>query len=139
MDRSRRHLRSLLVLLLLVSVVSAASSASFCKCTCFSKSIIIALNEDSDKSGQKKARKTCNDCNKKFCLEYDLPNCSNAGPDDVTTTCFQRDSAKDQAFVLIFIIATVGLLVYAAIRPWLQKTIEVRTTFGVITLGLRRR
>ena len=37
----------------------------------------------------------------------------------------ERDSAKDQAFVLIFIVATVGLLLYAALRPWLQKTVDV--------------
>ena len=40
------------------------------------------------------------------------------------TTCFKRDSAKDEAVVFIFIVATVGLLVYAAIRPWVEKWAE---------------
>ena len=42
------------------------------------------------------------------------------------TTCFQRDSAKDEAVVFIFIVATVGLLVYAALRPWIERWAEVR-------------
>lgn len=33
----------------------------------------------------------------------------------------ERDSAKDQAVVFIFMFATVGLLIYAAIRPWVEK------------------
>lgn len=37
----------------------------------------------------------------------------------------ERDSAKDQAVVYIFIIATVGLLSYAAIRPWVEQWTEV--------------
>jgi hypothetical protein len=37
----------------------------------------------------------------------------------------ERDSAKDEAVVFIFIFATVGLLVYAAVRPWLEKWLEV--------------
>jgi hypothetical protein len=42
----------------------------------------------------------------------------------VLTTCFQRDSAKDEAVVFIFIFATVGLLVYAAVRPWVESWAE---------------
>ena len=42
------------------------------------------------------------------------------------TTCFQRDSAKDQAVVFVFIGATVGLLGWAALRPWVEGWREVR-------------
>jgi hypothetical protein len=38
----------------------------------------------------------------------------------------ERDSAKDEAVVFIFIFATVGLLIYAAVRPWAEKWAEVR-------------
>jgi hypothetical protein len=38
----------------------------------------------------------------------------------------ERDSSKDEAVVFIFIFATVGLLVYAAIRPWVERWAEVR-------------
>lgn len=43
---------------------------------------------------------------------------------DVFTTCFQRDSFKDEAVVWIFIVATVGLLLWAAIRPWVQRWLD---------------
>lgn len=42
------------------------------------------------------------------------------------TTCFQRDSAKDQAVVFIFIGATVGLLGWAGLRPWIEGWREAR-------------
>jgi uncharacterized membrane protein YadS len=38
----------------------------------------------------------------------------------------ERDSAKDQAVVFIFIFATVGLLSYAAVRPWIEQWAAVR-------------
>lgn len=40
----------------------------------------------------------------------------------------ERDSRKDEAVVFIFIVATVGLLGWAAIRPWVAKWYEVRLT-----------
>ena len=40
-------------------------------------------------------------------------------------TSIERDSAKDQAVVFIFIIATVGLLGWALLRPWLGIWIQV--------------
>lgn len=33
---------------------------------------------------------TCNDCNRKFCLNYELPTCKGAKEDDVFTTCFRK-------------------------------------------------
>lgn len=41
------------------------------------------------------------------------------------TSCFQRDSAKDQVVVLVFIAATVGLLGWAGLRPWVEGWKEV--------------
>lgn len=63
----------------------------------------------------------CNDCNRQFCLDYNLPICKGAAMEDVFTTCFQRDSRKDEAVVFIFIFATAGLLIWAAIKPWVGK------------------
>lgn len=31
----------------------------------------------------------CNDCNRRFCLDYDLPVCKDAEDEDVFTTCFR--------------------------------------------------
>ncbi|KAL3465397.1 hypothetical protein BJX64DRAFT_65079 [Aspergillus heterothallicus] len=131
------------------SLALSSSPASFCKCTCFSNSTIIPLDpdkgdssfnnalrllarsEDLDSLNDKRAGNyrslSCNDCNRKFCLGYDLPTCKGAKEEDVFTTCFQRDSRKDQAIVFIFIIATGSLLVWAVFRPWVQKWIEVGT------------
>ncbi|KAF2135624.1 uncharacterized protein K452DRAFT_313844 [Aplosporella prunicola CBS 121167] len=137
--------------------LSRAAPASFCKCTCFSNSTIIQLNglstspangySSSSGSGssyssgsgyslknvftQRKSKptkeRTCNDCNRQFCLEKNnLPICKGATEEDVMTTCFQRDSTKDQAVVLIFIISTGSLLVYAAVRPYIER-IQERT------------
>ena len=85
----------------------------------------------------------CNDCTRQFCLDYNLPICKKATMEDVFTTCFrmshgcyrggnigadgtaERDSRKDEAVVFIFIIATVGLLVWAAAKPWITKGLHV--------------
>ena len=37
----------------------------------------------------------------------------------------ERDSRKDEAVVFIFIFATAGLLIWAAIKPWVGKWIDV--------------
>lgn len=39
------------------------------------------------------------------------------------TTCFQRDSRKDQIVVLTFIAVTVGLLGWATVRKVMEKKI----------------
>lgn len=33
---------------------------------------------------------SCNDCNRKFCLNYELPTCKGAKEEDVFTTCFRE-------------------------------------------------
>jgi hypothetical protein len=47
----------------------------------------------------------------------------------------ERDSAKDQAVVFIFILATGGLLVWAAVRGWaggwMERMRERRTYIPV--------
>ena len=60
-------------------------------------------------------------CNRAFCLEQHLPICKDAEEKDVFTTCFQRDSRKDQIVVLSFITGTVGLLVWSAVRKVREK------------------
>lgn len=37
----------------------------------------------------------------------------------------ERDSRKDEAVVFIFIFATAGLLIWAALKPWVEKWVEV--------------
>jgi len=47
---------------------------------------------------------------------------------EMLTDTPERDSAKDQAVVYIFIFATVGLLSYAAVRPWIDQWAAVSVT-----------
>ncbi|KAI4267365.1 MAG: hypothetical protein LQ337_008385, partial [Flavoplaca oasis] len=78
---------------------------------------------EKDETGEKKKeyrKKTCNDCNKQYCLSQGLKICEGKAMEDVWTTCFQRDSRKDEAVVFIFIFATAGLLIYAAVKPWID-------------------
>ncbi|KAJ5658107.1 uncharacterized protein N7484_001756 [Penicillium longicatenatum] len=39
---------------------------------------------------QKYRALSCNDCNRKFCLNYELPTCKGAKEEDVFTTCFRK-------------------------------------------------
>ena len=49
-----------------------------------------------------------------------------SAPDQAPTDrTIERDSAKDQAVVYIFILLTIGLLVYAAVRPYIEKRMDV--------------
>lgn len=101
---------------------------SFCKCTCFSNSTIIPLSSHSsaDKSSPHLSLRapaaTCANCNRAFCVSQRLPICKDAEEKDIFTTCFQRDSRKDQIVVVTFIMVTAGLLGWAAVR----KILEIR-------------
>ncbi|KAJ5936409.1 hypothetical protein N7454_005044 [Penicillium verhagenii] len=81
-------------------------------------------DHDISPRAQKYRALSCNDCNRKFCLNYELPTCKGAKEEDVFTTCFQRDSRKDEAVVFIFIFATGGLLVWALAKPWIERYLE---------------
>lgn len=47
----------------------------------------------------------------------------------------ERDSRKDEAVVFIFIFATAGLLIWAAIKPWVRKWVDVSSICGTSRLG----
>lgn len=108
---------------------ACTAPTSFCKCTCFGNSTIVALDAPAATSKPnlelrpRASKKSCNDCNRQFCLSYSF--CKGEKEENVFTTCFQRDSTKDQVVVLAFIAATVGLLGYAGLRPWIDQWREV--------------
>ncbi|KAF7856836.1 hypothetical protein EAF04_009598 [Stromatinia cepivora] len=124
-----RGIYFLLILCMLILSTIAASPPSFCKCTCFTNSTIIPLSSHSSSSSDKSDPKhdsrapaaTCTMCNRAFCLAQRLPICKEAEEKDVFTTCFQRDSRKDQIVVLTFIAGTLGLLGWAAVRKVVDK------------------
>ncbi len=113
---------------------------SYCKCTCFGNSTIVALDAPSTTSKPnlelrpRASKKSCNDCNRQFCLGYSF--CKGEKEEKVFTTCFQRDSTKDQVVVLAFIAATVGLLGYAGVRPWVDQWREVSHPTSILKLIL---
>ena len=43
----------------------------------------------------------CNDCNRQFCLDYNLPICRGAGMEDVFTTCFRGCSPSLSSCILL--------------------------------------
>lgn len=102
-------------LLLTVVVQARQQPTSYCKCICFTNSTIIPLNspppsasssaaavflnprnaengdEDTDGDGTTHHKHlTCSDCNRAFCLDYNLPICKNAKEEDVFTQCFRK-------------------------------------------------
>ncbi|KAK4940566.1 hypothetical protein LTR10_019325 [Elasticomyces elasticus] len=138
-----------------IPITAKSTATSFCKCICFNNSTIIALNpptsstraehnnllavrsaaEDDDSSANPPVssprphhKLTCADCTRAFCLDYNLPICKNAREEDVFTSCFQRDSLKDETVVVVFIFATAGLLAWALVKPWVDRLKE-RNTF----------
>ena len=144
-----RHLLTTLLLLTLTPpTLSARSTAtSFCKCICFNNSTIIALNPPSPSPSHPTSPRSpnplppskphpvtrdspshlsCSNCNRAFCLEQNLRICKEAKEEDVFATCFQRDSVKDETVVIVFLIATIGLLGWAAVRPWVERVREGR-------------
>lgn len=103
----------------------------FCKCTCFTNSKIIQLSANSPSSSPRELEDragspSCSMCNRAFCREQRLPICKDAEEEDIFTTCFQRDSRKDQIVVITFIVSTLGLLGWAGVR----KIIEKRKSLG---------
>lgn len=119
--QAMRLLPPLLVLILsLTPLISARQEpTSYCKCICFANSTIIPLNsspstthshpalarseqlderapaEPSSSSTPAKHHKlTCNDCNRAFCLDYNLPICRDAKEEDVFATCFRKSQSQ---------------------------------------------
>ncbi|KAF3926153.1 hypothetical protein ABW21_db0202668 [Orbilia brochopaga] len=121
MPRARPNhflLQLLLCLSFLLALAAAADPLSYCKCTCGQASIIIPLDHDDPKA------LTCLDCNRSFCRSSNINICDGKKEEEISTSCFQRDSVKDEAVVLIFISATVVLLIYAAVKPWVSAWLD---------------
>ncbi|KAK3381908.1 hypothetical protein B0H63DRAFT_215875 [Podospora didyma] len=125
---------------------TSTAAPTFCKCTCFTNSTIIPLGPQGGQNPsppaaaakapaskavgslqekeKRAASSSCTQCNRAFCLNYNLPICKGAEEKDVVTSCFQRDSRKDQIIVWGFILGTAGLLGWAG----LKRVLELRET-----------
>ncbi|KAK1981842.1 hypothetical protein LZ30DRAFT_591851, partial [Colletotrichum cereale] len=108
------------------------AAPTFCRCTCFKNSTIIALGPQhpDGQSGTAPSRRdlpssdiharaastSCSQCTKAFCLSRGIDFCRDAIEENVQTMCFQRDSNKDRFIVWGFILGTAGLLGWAALK-----------------------
>ncbi|CAG8689778.1 3403_t:CDS:2, partial [Acaulospora morrowiae] len=108
------------ILLLNIQSTLSANVISFCKCACAENITIRALE----------AAQTCSDCNRAFCIGILDKNCTaidslqgevGKGTSQVTATCFERDSYKDEVIVYLYIIITSGLLFTAIAKPFVEK------------------
>ncbi|KAK9467827.1 hypothetical protein V1512DRAFT_120536 [Lipomyces arxii] len=116
---TRLWLLNVMAMLVNLSTVKAASS--FCKCTCFRNSTIVRMPDELS------ATQACLECTRQWCLDYNLPICKDALLEtDVTTTCFQRDSVKDESIVIVFIIVAGGLTAWSLAKLGLTKWQERR-------------
>ncbi|ORZ00385.1 hypothetical protein BCR43DRAFT_485131 [Syncephalastrum racemosum] len=108
----------LVVLALLITVCQAADPVFFCKCFCGSNSTIFELSP--------LETKPCSNCTKQFCLDNVQDGICDGIADetcpsnDFRTTCFARDSYKDESIVWLFLALTAGLLFSAAVKPYYE-------------------
>lgn len=127
------------------------AAPTFCKCTCFTNSTIIPLGPQHAKPvdgnpppssrnaaaavpnplkninlDTRASSSSCTQCNRAFCLDYNLPICKGAEEKDVVAMCFQRDSRKDQIIVWCFLLGTAGLLGWTAV----QRALHLRDAAG---------
>ncbi|KAI6525595.1 hypothetical protein MCOR05_009361 [Pyricularia oryzae] len=82
------------------------------------------------------ASSSCTQCNRAFCLQYNLPICKGATEKDVVTQCFARDSRKDQLIVWAFILGTGGLLGWAGLKRALEHQQHRREAAGGMGAGV---
>ncbi|KAH6842669.1 hypothetical protein B0I37DRAFT_448108 [Chaetomium sp. MPI-CAGE-AT-0009] len=170
---------AIVLLLAVLATLASATVPSFCKCTCFQNSTIIALGpqhdnqpaappppppkkppsssnlpaaassssssiappqsqptsparaateaaENANPLHPRESSTSCKQCNRAFCMKYNLPICKDAEEKDIKTSCFQRDSPKDRVIVWGFLLGTAGLLGWAALRRVIDSARERR-------------
>ncbi|KFH63514.1 hypothetical protein MVEG_10923 [Podila verticillata NRRL 6337] len=116
-------LLALLCLLSLLQTSLAANPISFCKCVCGQEYHIIPLPKDASQPIFGGSAKACGACTKQYCLNNSPEICKGIGTgegDELVTSCFERDSYKDQFIVYLFLTITLGLLGFASLQPFVK-------------------
>ncbi|CAG8517244.1 12409_t:CDS:2 [Dentiscutata erythropus] len=67
-------------------------------------------------------KENCSEANGKFAGE--LGTGKEGCEIQVTATCFERDSNKDEAIVYFYITITIGLLITAFVKPFVEKFLK---------------
>ena len=118
-----------------IPTVDAANPISFCKCVCGSNITIFPISDTPQPED-------CQKCTKAYCLVKQLKFCSGGGANnELTATCFQRDSWKDEIVVKSFIFVA-GTLIFIALwqkyasRAWLW--LGVKRYCATLSLVWRR-
>lgn len=112
---------SLLACLTIWPIALSSAALSYCKCTCDKHSFIMTLNEPGMSS--------CQDCTRQLCTQQAPTECledtQNPAQSNIVTECFQRESAKDETIVILFLLVTVSLLIHAMlVKPYLNARRE---------------
>ncbi|KAG0306962.1 hypothetical protein BGZ98_001384 [Dissophora globulifera] len=113
-----------LCLIALLQLTFAANPVSFCKCVCGQEKSITALPRDTQHPIFGGSSKACGGCTKQYCLDINPDMCKGVGTgegDELITSCFERDSYKDQFIVYLFLTITFGLLGFAGFQPFLSE------------------
>ncbi|CAO3657070.1 unnamed protein product [Mucor hiemalis] len=110
----------------LISLAQGADIKMFCKCFCGSNSTIFEIPTANSKP--------CANCTKQFCLDNvkdgicdGIANAT-CPSNDFKTACFARDSYKDEIIVRSFLIITIGLVLFALIRPYFNQWLKDRAS-----------
>lgn len=113
--------RILILALVIITLFSTFSEAysQICRCDCGTNYKIVELPDEG--LGYTAA---CTNCTKKFCLSQNFTICEGVDEMLVSSSCFQRESLKEQLFIYTFIIITTGLLLYATVMPFAQEKIN---------------
>lgn len=93
-------------LLLLVHSIPAAAYTQLCRCNCGANYTVLSVP-------------VCTNCTRQFCIKS-VGICQKdwVTLDQVTTSCFQRESFKDKFFIYSFILVTSCLLIYASVQHY---------------------
>lgn len=93
-------------LLLLVHSIPAAAYTQLCRCNCGANYTVLSVP-------------VCTNCTRQFCIKsVEICQKDWVTLDQVTTSCFQRESFKDKLFIYSFILVTSGLLIYASVQHY---------------------
>ncbi|KAK3804899.1 MAG: hypothetical protein J3Q66DRAFT_361389 [Benniella sp.] len=130
---------SALCLSVLLQIALAANPISFCKCVCGQEKSISPLPRDAQHPIFGGSSKACGACTKQYCLALKPDMCKGVGTgvgDELVTSCFERDSFKDQFIVYLFLTITFGLLGYAGLQPFLKGLWQNRQQRAYTTVPL---
>lgn len=106
-----------MLIAVLTSFNMVLAALSYCHCSCAKNTTLIILDGTP-------SMRSCQDCTRDLCIEQAPQVCAgdkNGESVAITTNCFQRESRKDESIVILFLLLTGSLLLYAIVaKPLLE-------------------